>query len=78
MLEALAPRNVKELQSFIGTINYYGKYIKNFASIGEALFKLLRKDTEWLWGKEQNKSFKTIKEKLSSAPVLMVYNQPYL
>ena len=38
VLDALAPKNIKELQSFIGAINYYGKYIKDFASVANTTF----------------------------------------
>ena len=35
ILELPIPKNIKELQSFLGLRNYYGKFIKNFAEIIE-------------------------------------------
>ena len=47
VLDAPAPNNVKELQSFIGAINYYGRFIEDFASLGKPL---LQKDEQYRWG----------------------------
>ena len=47
VLDAPAPNNVKELQSFIGAINYYGRFIEDFASLAKPL---LQKDEQYLWG----------------------------
>jgi RNase H-like domain found in reverse transcriptase len=43
------------------------------------LFKLLWKDTTWVWGAEQEQAFKDVKEGLISAPVLghLMPNKPY-
>ena len=41
------PRNVKELQSVLGILNYYRKFIENAAEIALPLNKLLRKDTKF-------------------------------
>lgn len=49
-----APKNVKQLQSFIGAVNYYGKYIPELANICVLLYKLLRKDKKWEWRKSKN------------------------
>ena len=71
---AVEPSNIKELQSFIGGVNYYSKFIPNMASICKPLYSLLKKDVEWCWGVNQQKAFEALKRKLTSAPILEVYN----
>jgi len=39
-----APRNVKEVQKFLGLTNYYRRFIKNFARIAALLHMLVRKE----------------------------------
>jgi len=39
-----APRNVKEVQKFLGLANYYRRFIKNFARIAALLHVLVRKE----------------------------------
>jgi len=39
-----APRNVKEVQKFLGLANYYRRFIKNFARIAAPLHVLVRKE----------------------------------
>ena len=39
-----APRNVKEVQKFLGLANYYRRFIKNFARIAALLHMLVRKE----------------------------------
>jgi len=41
------PRNVKEVQKFLGLANYYRKFIKNFARIAAPLHVLVRKKQKW-------------------------------
>jgi hypothetical protein len=38
------PKNLKELQSFIGLINYYRRYVEGYVKIMEPMFRLLKKD----------------------------------
>jgi len=38
-----APRNIKEVQKFLGLANYYRKFIKDFAKIAVLLHVLVRK-----------------------------------
>jgi len=38
------PRNVKEVQKFLGLANYYRRFIKNFARIAAPLHMLVRKE----------------------------------
>ena len=39
-----APRNVKEVQKFLGLANYYRRFIKNFARIAALLHVLVRQE----------------------------------
>jgi len=39
-----APRNVKEVQKFLGLANYYRRFIKDFARIAAPLYVLVRKE----------------------------------
>ena len=43
---APAPKNVSELHSFLGTVNYYGEFIPNLASKLHPLYSLLKNGTK--------------------------------
>ena len=73
ILQAPAPTNVQELRSFLGLINYYGKFIPNAATILAPLNRLLRKDAKWNWTTACQQSFDKAKETLASNDVLMHY-----
>ena len=70
IVEAPAPRNVTELRSFLGLVNYYGKFVPNLASLLHPLHQLLRAETRWIWTKECQRSFDNAKARLVAAPVL--------
>ena len=44
--------NVKQLQSFLGVVNYYSKFIPNMADIAKHLYKLIEKNAIWEWKNE--------------------------
>ena len=46
-------QNTKEVQQFVGLINYYHKFLKGYSTIMGPLFKLLKKDCKFEWGQEQ-------------------------
>ena len=72
--DAEPPSNVAELQSFIGSANFLRKFVSGFAAILAPLYKLLRKETTWKWGKEEQDSFKKIKEAMCSDTILRHYD----
>ena len=43
--KAPKPRNVQELRSFMGLVNYYGRFIQDLATTAHPLNKLQRKDS---------------------------------
>jgi len=67
-----APRNVKEVQKFLGLANYYRRFIKDFAKVAAPLHMLVRKEQKWKWEKEQEKAFGKLKKVFIIEPVLAI------
>ena len=74
ILEAPKPHNVKELRSFLGLVNYYGRFVPNLATMAYPLNQLLCKDVKWVWSKKCDKAFSALKEQLASQSVLVHYD----
>jgi hypothetical protein len=68
------PSNKKEVQSFVGFINFYRHFIPGFSHHVCALFDLTMKDVRFIWGLPQEDSFMKLKELITSAPVLALPN----
>jgi transposase InsO family protein len=68
------PKSKKELQRFLGMVNYLGKFVKNMADITAPLRILLKKDVEWQWNVEQENAFLNLKAQLTDTPVLVHFN----
>jgi ribonuclease HI len=51
------PRNVKEIQSFLGKINFLRRFIPNFAEIVKLITDMLKKNSEMKWTSEAKASF---------------------
>ena len=68
------PTNISELRSFLGMVNQLGKFIPNLAEKDKALRDLLSKKNQWCWGHEQQRAFSSLKQELSTAPVLQLYD----
>ena len=56
--EMEAPRNVSELQTFMGFITYLAKFLPNLSEVSAPLRSLLQKEVEWHWDSEQENSFR--------------------
>jgi hypothetical protein len=66
------PSNKKEVQSFVGFVNFYQQFIPGFSHHARALFDLTMKDVRFIWGLPQEDSFMKLKELVTSAPVLIL------
>ena len=71
---ARAPKNVSELKSYLGLINYYARFMPNLATLLAPLHELLKKHTRFFWGKRQQSAFQSSKELLQSSNVLVHYD----
>ncbi|XP_050548981.1 uncharacterized protein K02A2.6-like [Daktulosphaira vitifoliae] len=69
-----SPNSVKELQRFLGMLNYLSSYIPNLADETASLRSLLKKDTTWLWDENYETIFKKVKQCITTPPVLAYFN----
>ena len=63
------PKSKKELQSFLGLINYYRRFIRNCSKIAKPLTDLT-KNVPFIWSTEAEQAFQRLKKAITSAPVL--------
>ncbi|GFT32169.1 retrovirus-related Pol polyprotein from transposon 17.6 [Trichonephila clavipes] len=59
------PKNVKQVQSFLGLSGYFRKFIQNYSIIAKPLSDLLRDNTVFHFGPEHQLAFQTLRQKLS-------------
>jgi len=64
------PTNLKEVQGFVGFVNFYRRFIKNFSKLVKPFTQLTRKDTPFVWNEACVEVFDNLKKQVSSAPVL--------
>ena len=74
-MEACSPTSVAELRAFLGLLNYYSKFLPNFASKLSPLYKLLHKTTRWTWRRAQRDAFSEMKRLLQSDSLLVHFDE---
>jgi transposase InsO family protein len=67
-------QSVKEIQSFLGLVNYYRRFVPNLAVMALPLSELIKKDVPFHWGPSQQKAFEFLKQALTTAPVLAIFD----
>ncbi|XP_054731489.1 uncharacterized protein K02A2.6-like [Anastrepha obliqua] len=68
------PTNQSELRSFLGAINFYGKFINHMRDFRDPLDELLQKNKTWRWTNVQQTCFDSLKDILSSKLLLTHYD----
>ena len=68
------PANRKELQSFIGMVNYLSKFTPRLSELAECLHDLICVNVPFQWGLKHSEAFKNIKQEIIQAPVLKYYD----
>ena len=74
IVRAPEPHNIQELRSFLGLLNYYGKFIPNLSTTIHPLNRLLQHAKQWDWTAECAQAFEQAKQSLSSSSVLIHYD----
>lgn len=69
------PKSKKELQRYLGMVNYLRSFIPNLAEKTEPLRQLLKNDIEFVWNNVHTKTVNNLKNILTSTPVLAVFDE---
>nr|GEX49676.1 reverse transcriptase domain-containing protein [Tanacetum cinerariifolium] len=73
------PTTVKGIRSFLGHAGFYRRFIKDFSKISRPVTHLLEKNLPFIFSNECIQAFKTLKDKLTEASILIAPNwdQPF-
>eukprot|EP00253_Pinus_taeda_P007374 PITA_07374 len=70
ILQIPYPRNIKELQAFLGKINFLRRFIPNLVELIRLLSNMLKMDAKVKWFLEAKQAYESIKTALTQTPVL--------
>ena len=65
---------IKEVESFLGFVNFYRHFIKNFSHIAKPLNKL-KENKNWKQKEECQETFKELKKKITGQLVLTLFRR---
>ena len=68
------PSSVKELQAFLGALNWVRDFVPEFASLAYPLYKLTAKNVPYKWTDEHQQGFDRLKKALVTPPVLAFFD----
>nr|GEW25114.1 hypothetical protein [Tanacetum cinerariifolium] len=73
------PTTVKGIRSFLEHAGFYRRFIKDFSKISIPMTHLLEKNAPFIFFDDCIQAFRTLKEKLTEAPILIAHNwdQPF-
>nr|GEW76205.1 reverse transcriptase domain-containing protein [Tanacetum cinerariifolium] len=73
------PTTVKGIRSFLGHAGFYRRFIKDFSKVSRPMTHLLEKNSPFIFSNECIQAFRTLKDKLTEAPILIAPNwdQPF-
>lgn len=74
IVEAPEPKNLKQLESYLGVFNFYRRFVPNASSTLEPLNRLRKSGVSWHWNKEQQSAFKKSKDLLLQSPALVHFD----
>ena len=72
---ATTPTCASEVRSFLGLVNYNGRFIQDLATKSEPLRKLTRQNVPFVWTEKEEKAFQTLKDEISKAETLGYFTQ---
>ena len=67
-------KNVTKVRSFLGLAGYYWRFVEGFSKLAMPMTRLIKKGEKFLWTLECQLVFHTLKEKLTTTPILIISN----
>lgn len=73
------PSCVKELQSFLGLVSYYRRFVLGMATVAEPLYRLFKGNTPWVWGDVEAAAMDSLKTTLTTSPLMRLpdFDRPF-
>jgi len=71
VLRVPEPTTVTSVRSFMGPTGYYRKYVRGYSRLAGPLFKLTKKDVTFVWNRDCQQAFDSLKRALVDAPILI-------
>ena len=68
----LVPKDVIDVQSFMGITSYYQRFIEGFLRIANPITSLQKKGKKFDWNQKCEDSFKNLKTLLTTTPILRI------
>lgn len=68
------PKDVHEVRRFLGLTGFFRRFVRQYAIIANPLSSLLKKNASFKWTDSQANAFQTLKAKITSSPVLRLYD----
>jgi hypothetical protein len=66
------PTTITQIRSFLGLAGFYHRFVRDFSSIAAPLHELTKRDVPFAWSDSQEVAFRTLKDKLTHAPLLQL------
>ena len=74
ILKMERPKDVAAVRRLVGLVNYLSKFLRKLSEVCEPLRRLTHKDVEWRWSEEQEDALESVKQSVTSAPVLRYFD----
>ena len=68
------PRNITELQSFLGSVNYLSRFIPGLSRLCKPLQVLIKKNSEYVWTDVYDRVFQELKDRVSEDCLIQFYD----
>ncbi|GBL76104.1 Transposon Tf2-8 polyprotein, partial [Araneus ventricosus] len=69
------PQNLKQVQSYLGMMNYFRHLIFNYAQVVEPIVNLTRKGTPFVWSENCQDVFNVMQEIILNKPTIKNYDE---
>ena len=74
IIDMPSPTCKKQVQSFIGMVNYLSTFSACLSELAEPIRELSKEKIPFNWGPEHQDTFKLVKKEITAAPILTYYN----
>ena len=74
VLKMERPSDVAAVRRLVGLVNYWSKFSSKLSELCELLRRLTHKGVEWRWSIKEEKTFESVRQAVTSVPVLRYFN----